>query len=211
MELMTLPPEWIAAAGALVQVLLIDIVLAGDNAIAVGLAAAGLEARYRRRAILIGLVAAVIARIVFALMTVQLLQIKGLLLVGGLLLLWVCWKMGGDLRTVNAPTNELQAASSPVPKTPLQAVLQILVADISMSLDNVLAVAGAASQHPAMMAFGLLLSIVLMGLAANAIAILLNRYRWIGYLGLAAVLFVALRMIIAGAGELIGFSFPMQG
>ncbi|WP_411887835.1 YjbE family putative metal transport protein [Hydrocarboniphaga effusa] len=211
MELMTLPPEWIAAAGALVQVLLIDIVLAGDNAIAVGLAAAGLEARYRRRAILIGLVAAVIARIVFALMTVQLLQIKGLLLVGGLLLLWVCWKMGGDLRTVNALTNELQAASSPVPKTPLQAVLQILVADISMSLDNVLAVAGAASQHPAMMAFGLLLSIVLMGLAANAIAILLNRYRWIGYLGLAAVLFVALRMIIAGAGELIGFSFPMQG
>lgn len=208
---MTLPPEWIAAAGALVQVLLIDIVLAGDNAIAVGLAAAGLEARYRRRAILIGLVAAVIARIVFALMTVQLLQIKGLLLVGGLLLLWVCWKMGGDLRTVNALTNELQAASSPVPKTPLQAVLQILVADISMSLDNVLAVAGAASQHPAMMAFGLLLSIVLMGLAANAIAILLNRYRWIGYLGLAAVLFVALRMIIAGAGELIGFSFPMQG
>ena len=202
---MTLPPEWIAAAGALVQVLLIDIVLAGDNAIAVGLAAAGLEARYRRRAILIGLVAAVFARIVFALMTVQLLKIKGLLLVGGLLLLWVCWKMWADLRA-SAPANALEAASPPVAKTPLQAVLQILVADISMSLDNVLAVAGAASRHPAMLAFGLLLSIVLMGLAANAIAVLLDRHRWMGYLGLAAVLFVALRMILAGAGEVSGLS-----
>jgi YjbE family integral membrane protein len=199
------------ALAALLQVLMIDLVLAGDNAVAVGLAAAGLPSEQRRKVIALGLAAAVAMRIGFALITTQLLGIIGLLFSGGLLLLWVCWKMYRDLRE---PAHEpvLQPALAgggelPGPARPAKdfksAFLTILAADLSMSLDNVLAVAGAAREHPAVLVFGLLVSIVLMGLAANAIAGLLNRHRWIGYLGLAIVLYVALHMMWQGHRDLV--------
>ncbi|MEW6020409.1 MAG: TerC family protein [Pseudomonadota bacterium] len=196
------------ALSALLQVLLIDLVLAGDNAVAVGLAAGALPAEQRKKAILYGLIAAVTMRIGFALITTQLLGIIGLLFAGGLLLLWVCWKMWKELREQAAadeadaeavldddPTTEPRAR--PV-KTFRAAFIQILIADLSMSLDNVLAVAGAAREHPGILVFGLLLSIALMGVAATYIAKLLHRYRWIGYFGLAVVLYVALNMIWEG-------------
>ncbi len=202
----------VSALSALAQVLMIDLVLAGDNAVAVGLAAAGLEPKLRRRAIFWGLAAAVITRIGFALITTQLLAIVGLLLAGGLLLLWVCWKMWRELRD-QAVRDEMAAeaamdsdpATDPKvrPKTFKDALVQILVADVSMSLDNVLAVAGAAREHPAILVFGLLMSIALMGAAAHAIARLLHKYRWIGYVGLIIVLFVALRMMWEGGHEVI--------
>lgn len=207
---------------AFFQVLLIDLVLAGDNAVAVGLAASGLPAHQRRRAILVGLGAAVALRIGFALITVQLLAIVGLLLAGGFLLLWVCWRMWRELHErgreeqaqgelaledatgvdVNVqPT--LGTRRSPRVKSFRSAFLQILVADISMSLDNVLAVAGAAREHPTVLVFGLLLSIALMGAAASLIAKLLHRFRWIGYVGLAIVLWVALSMIWEGHRQVV--------
>jgi len=206
---------------ALLQVLMIDLVLAGDNAIAVGLAAAALPVKQRRKAILIGLAAAVVLRIGFALITVQLLAIVGLLLAGGVLLLWVCWKMWRELREQAThdqaeSSAELETALSvhhghgPAPealglkqKTFGAALLQIMIADVTMSLDNVLAVAGAAREHPWIMVFGLILSIALMGLAATFIARMLNRYRWIGYLGLAIVLYVALHMVWDGARSIV--------
>ena len=202
---------------AFFQVLMIDLVLAGDNAVAVGLAAAGLPAVQRRRAILLGLAAAVGLRIGFALITVQLLVVVGLLLAGGLLLLWVCWRMWRELahqgqeeqiegeQALEDATGvdidseaTLGSTRSRKPKTMRSAFLQILAADVSMSLDNVLAVAGAAREHPGIMVFGLLLSIALMGAAASLIARLLHRYRWIGYVGLIIVLWVALSMIWEG-------------
>ena len=196
-----------SALSALVQVLLIDLVLAGDNAVAVCLAAGGLPAEMRRKAIFWGLAAAVVTRIGFALITAQLLGVVGLLFAGGLLLLWVCWKMWRELRD-QAHADEVAAEaamdSDPTtepkvkPKTFRAALIQILIADVSMSLDNVLAVAGAAREHPAILVFGLLLSIALMGVAAHAIARLLHRYRWIGYIGLLIVLYVALQMIWEG-------------
>jgi YjbE family integral membrane protein len=193
------------AFASLVQVLLIDLVLAGDNAVAVGLAAAGLAPEQRRKVILLGLAAAVVMRIAFALVTTQLLQVVGLLFGGGLLLLWVCWKMWRDLHEhAAAPALAGHAPGAPrAPKSFGQALLTIVVADLSMSLDNVLAVAGAAREHPAVLVVGLLVSIALMGLAANAIAGLLNRHRWIGYLGLAIVLYVALHMIWEGHRDMI--------
>lgn len=185
---------WTAPLVALLQVVLIDLVLAGDNAIAVGIAASGLETRQRRQVILAGLGAAVILRIGLALIAVQLLSVIGLLLAGGLLLLLVCYKMWRDLRAqTRTETHELKPA-----KSFAQAFLQILLADISMSLDNVLAVAGAAHDHPAVLFFGLLLSIVLMGVAANAVSRLLNRSPWIGYIGVTIVLYVALHMMWEG-------------
>lgn len=193
---------------AFLSVLMIDLVLAGDNAVAVGLAAGGLPAKDRKKVILYGLGAAVVLRISFALITTWLLGVIGLLLAGGVLLLWVCWKMWRELREQithdqadaqaildNDPTTEPRA--KPV-KTFKQAFIQVLIADVSMSLDNVLAVAGAAREHPAILVFGLLLSIVLMGVAATAIANLLHKHRWIGFLGLAIVLYVALHMIWEG-------------
>lgn len=199
------------ALNALAQVILIDLVLAGDNAIVIGLAAAGLPAEQRTRAILIGIAAATVLRIAFAAVTTQLLQIIGLLLAGGILLLWVCWKMWRELRmphvdpTVIAPDADGEAASEggprPPTKTLAQASVQIIIADLSMSLDNVLAVAGAARDHPWVLVFGLALSIALMGLAAAWIARLLNRHRWIAYVGLAIILYVALEMIWRGAHE----------
>lgn len=193
-----------AALSALGQVILIDLVLAGDNAIVIGLAAAGLPAHQRAKAIFVGIVAATIMRIGFAAVTVQLLAIIGLLLAGGILLLWVCWKMWRELRTPHAhPDPEMLGATagSPPTKTFGQAALQILVADITMSLDNVLAVAGASREHPWVMVFGLTLSIALMGVAAAFIANLLQKHRWIAYVGLAVIFYVALDMIWRGGLE----------
>ena len=195
---------------ALVQVVLVDLVLAGDNAIVVGIAVAGLPIDQRFRVMVLGIAAATVLRIVFALFTVQLLQIIGLLLAGGILLLWVCWKLWRELRagrlaraaeargdTASAAT----AGSLPQRKTMREAVTQIIVADVSMSLDNVLAVAGVAREHAWVLAFGLMLSVALMGLAAAIIARLLSRHHWIAYVGLAVILYVALRMIWEGAFE----------
>jgi YjbE family integral membrane protein len=203
------------------EVLMIDLVLAGDNAVAVGLAAAALPPAQRKKAILVGLAAAVVLRIGFALITVQLLAIIGLLLAGGVLLLWVCWKMWRELREQATHDQaeaeaEIERALSahhgggPAPealglktKTFGAALLQILVADVTMSLDNVLAVAGAAHEHPVIMVFGLILSIGLMGVAATFIARLLSKHRWIGYVGLLIVFYVALHMIWDGARSVV--------
>jgi len=196
------------ALSALLQVIMIDLVLAGDNAIVIGLAAAGLPKEQRGRAILIGIIAATVLRIGFASVTVQLLQIIGLLLAGGVLLLWVCWKMWRELRAghehdLDALENQLNADGTPngPRKTLGQAIWQITLADVSMSLDNVLAVAGAARDHPTILIFGLALSIALMGLAASFIAKLLQNHRWIAYVGLAIILYVAGDMIYRGALE----------
>ena len=192
-----------SALSALGQVILIDLVLAGDNAIVIGLAAAGLPAHQRAKAIFVGIVAATVMRIGFAAITVQLLSIIGLLLAGGVLLLWVCWKMWRELRAPHVhpdPLNADAAKGAPT-KTIGQAALQILVADITMSLDNVLAVAGASREHPWVLVFGLMLSIALMGVAAAYIANLLQKHRWIAYVGLAVILYVALDMIWRGGRE----------
>jgi YjbE family integral membrane protein len=202
------------ALTALVQVILIDLVLAGDNAIVIGLAAAGLPPDQRARAIMVGIAAATIMRIGFAAVTTQLLSIVGLLFAGGLLLLWVCWKMWREIRSVHAAeaasdTGEVyrvNADGTVVGEAPRKtfaaAAWQIVIADVSMSLDNVLAVAGAARAHPAVLVFGLGLSIVLMGLAASFIARLLQKHWWIAYVGLAVILYVAVEMIYRGAIEL---------
>ena len=197
---------------ALLQVVLIDLVLAGDNAIVIGLAAAGLPQAQRGRAILIGIVAATVLRILFAGLATQILQIVGLLLAGGILLLWVCWKMWRELRASPAePMEAKQAAGAAAGtsgqgkprKTLVQATWQIIVADVSMSLDNVLAVAGAAREHPMVMIFGLALSIAMMGVAASFIARLLQNHRWIAYVGLAVILYVAVEMIFRGTLDIM--------
>lgn len=196
------------ALSALLQVIMIDLVLAGDNAIVIGLAAAGLPKEQRAKAILVGIIAATLLRIGFASVTVQLLQIIGLLLAGGLLLLWVCWKMWRELRqsheedeAVEALEDDGGAEASGPRKTLGQAVWQIVVADVSMSLDNVLAVAGAAREHLGVLVIGLTLSIALMGLAASVIARVLHKHRWLAYVGLSIILYVALHMIYRGAIE----------
>src|SRR5437763_12056714 len=193
---------------ALFQVIMIDLVLAGDNAIVIGLAAAGLPERQRKKAILIGIVAATILRIGFASVTVQLLQIIGLLLAGGILLLWVCWKMWRELRNSHhhqpkfqdlSAARTMDTAGAGHQKTLGQAIWQITIADVSMSLDNVLAVAGAAREHPVILIFGLGLSIALMGFAASFIARLLEKHRWVAYVGLLIILYVAFDMCYRGA------------
>jgi YjbE family integral membrane protein len=195
-------PELASQLTALVSVVLIDIVLAGDNAVVVGTAAAGLPAHQQRKVIMIGAALALLARVAFALIATQLLAIIGLLLAGGLLLLWVAWKIWRDLRSGGHEAAEaLAEASTGAPKTMGSAIAQVAVADISMSLDNVLAVAGAAREHPWIMIFGLLLSIALMAVAAQMIARLIDRHRWIAYVGLVIVLFVAFKMIYEGGIE----------
>ena len=197
------------ALTALLQVVLIDLVLAGDNAVVIGLAAAGLPAEQRRRAIIVGIAAATALRIVFAGVATQLLQVIGLLLAGGVLLLWVCWKMWRELREQAAHSRQLAfghgggADAAPVQrKTFGQAAVQIVAADISMSLDNVLAVAGAAREHPYILAFGLLLSVAMMGVAADLLGRVLQKQRWIAYVGLAIIIYVAFEMIYRGSLEL---------
>jgi YjbE family integral membrane protein len=200
-----------SALAALLQVLVIDLVLAGDNAVAVGLAAAGLPPEQRRRAIFWGLAAAVVTRIGFALVAGRLMGVMGLLLAGGLLLLWVSWKFWRELQAQATAQQEVVAEAALADDSPQaprksfrSALLQIVAADVSMSLDNVLAVAGAAREHPAVLALGLMLSILLMGVAAHTVARLLHRFRWIGYVGLAVVLYVSLHMIWVGGWDLMG-------
>jgi YjbE family integral membrane protein len=196
---------------ALLQVVLVDLVLAGDNAIVVGIVVAGLPAAQRWRVMVLGIAAATLLRIVFAAFTVTLLQIIGLLLAGGLLLLWVCWKLWRELRAGKLAAAHADAAHPELatalgarraePKTMRQAAMQIIAADVSMSLDNVLAVAGVARDHAWVLVVGLVLSVAFMGLAAAVIARLLNRHHWIAYVGLAVILYVSLRMIWDGAFE----------
>lgn len=194
---------------ALMQVIVIDLVLAGDNAVVIGLAAAGLPIEQRKKAIFIGILAATGLRIVLATFTVQLLAIIGLLLAGGLLLLWVCWKMWREIRAGgHGDVVGMDPATAPK-KTFAQAASQIVIADISMSLDNVLAVAGAAREHTSVLVFGLMLSIGLMGVAASFIARLLSRYHWIAYVGLAIILYVALDMIYRGSLEVWPHIMPV--
>jgi YjbE family integral membrane protein len=189
-------PPWASALFGLLQVVLIDLVLAGDNAVAVGMAAAGLDEKSRRQVIALGLGCAVVMRIGLALVALHLLALIGLLFAGGLLLLWVALKMWGDLR---AQRRARIQRTAPPAKSFGRAFAQILFADLSMSLDNVLAVAGAAHGHWVVLVVGLLLSIALIGVAADMIARALNRLRWIGYVGVVIVLFVALHMIWDGS------------
>lgn len=191
------------ALSAFVQVLLIDLVLAGDNAIVVGALAAGLPPEQRRRVIVIGVAAALVLRVGFALIVSQLLQVVGLILAGGLLLLWVAWKMWRELRHGGeSPGSEEiigdeRSGLRPV-KSFSAAVWAVAVADVSMSLDNVLAVAGAAREHPGILIVGLIFAVGLMGIAANLIARYIERYRWIGYVGLVVILWVAMKMVWDG-------------
>ncbi|MBP2312681.1 TerC family protein [Azospirillum soli] len=213
------------ALSALFQVIAIDLVLAGDNAIVVGMAAAAVPLAMRRKVIFWGIAAAIGLRIFFALITTQLLAIIGLTLAGGVLLLWVCWKMFRELRTHGedevAPDEALSAPDVPAGASVTgntmgnaavatagatsfgAAIWQIIVADVSMSLDNVLAVAGAAKEHPTILVIGLLLSVVLMGAAANMIAHVLHKHRWIGWIGLAIITYVAADMIWRGSHEVL--------
>jgi len=220
MDLSGLGPELVALG----QVIMIDLVLAGDNAIVVGMAAAGLPKEQRGKVILVGIAAATVLRIMFALVTTQLLLIIGLTLAGGLLLLWVCWKFWRELvhqrrerlrqaakarreltkdeRRELAEPEEALPGASPA-KTMRQAIVQIVIADVSMSLDNVLAVAGAARDHTWVLIIGLVLSVGLMGAAATIIANLLKRFHWIAYVGLAIILWVAVDMIWRGSMEVV--------
>lgn len=200
-----------AGLAALGQVIAIDLVLAGDNALAVGMAAAGLPAHQRGKVILIGIAAATILRIIFALMTSYLLGVFGLLLAGGALLLWVSWKLwrelregGGHAQEEGEKTLEGGAAVGAKPKTFAQAAWQIIAADVSMSLDNVLAVAGAAHDHPTVLIIGLVLSVALMGVAATLVARILQKYRWVAYIGVLIIFYVALEMIWKGANQSYG-------
>ncbi|WP_377811563.1 YjbE family putative metal transport protein (plasmid) [Azospirillum sp. A29] len=215
----SLIPELIALG----QVVFIDLVLAGDNAIVVGMAAAGVAREKRARVIFWGIAAAVVLRIGFALAATKVMDIIGLTLAGGLLLLWVCWKL---LRELRSQREEVQAAAlvadgdgdgddagdggASVPagggKSVRTAIWEVIVADVSMSLDNVLAVAGAAREHLWVLAIGLLLSVALMGAAASVIARLLNRFHWIAYLGLLVIVYVAVRMIWQGSIEVMAFA-----
>jgi YjbE family integral membrane protein len=193
-----------AAIAAFFEILAIDIVLAGDNAIVVGALAAGLPADQRRKVILVGVIAALVLRIAFALVVSQLLQIVGLVLAGGLLLLWVAWRMWRELRHQGESpgSDEIvgdEHSGTRSAKTFASAAWGVALADVSMSLDNVLAVAGAARDHPWVLVFGLILSVLLMGIAANIIAKYIERYRWIAWVGLVVIIWVALKMIWEGA------------
>lgn len=203
----------VEAIQAFFTVVMIDLVLAGDNAVVIGLAAAGLPKEQRGKAILIGVLAATVLRILFALVATQLLAIIGLLFAGGVLLLWVCWKMWRELSTPHSDDAEAIegrdldgdgriAGKSLAKKSLRQAVIQIVIADVSMSLDNVLAVAGAARDHWQVMIFGLGLSVLLMGVAATLIAKLLHKHRWIAYIGLLIILYVAAHMMWDGAWQI---------
>ncbi|MCW2406872.1 YjbE family integral membrane protein [Sphingobium sp. B1D7B] len=185
-----------ATLAAFSQVILIDVMLAADNAIVVGALAAGLTPALRRRVILIGMVGALVLRILFAVMITQLMQLVGLVFAGGLLLLWVAWKMWREFAQDASDTEHRPGGAAP--RNFMQAALSVTIADLSMSLDNVLAVAGAARAHPGILIVGLVLSVALMGLAANFLALMIERYRWLVLVGLAIILYVASRMIHDG-------------
>ena len=184
---------------SLLQVVLVDLVLAGDNVIVIGMVAATVAADKRRRVIFAGIAIAALMRVGFALVTVQLLNLPGLLFAGGLLLLWVAWKLWQDLRS---SAKKSDSKSSPNSRSVSQAAFQIALADLSMSLDNVLAVAGVARDYPVILVFGLALSVALMAVGATVVVRALERYNWIGYAGLAVILYVALSMIWTGAPDL---------
>ena len=203
-----------SAFAALLEILAIDIVLAGDNAIVVGALASGLPADQRRKVIMVGVIAALVLRIAFALLVTQLLQIVGLVLAGGLLLLWVAWKMWRELRhkTESPGSDEIagdEHSGTRAAKTFASAAWGVALADVSMSLDNVLAVAGAARDHPWVLVFGLILSVLLMGVAANFIAKYIERYRWIAWVGLVVILWVAVKMIWEGAHHVVPVIAPI--
>ena len=206
-----------SAITAFLSVVLIDLALAGDNAVAVGLAASGLPREQQRRAIMIGIIMALVLRIVFGI-TIQLLGIPGLLLAGGLLLFWVAWRMWDDLRRhqpvmVGEPEKVEHAIEEVTshgqhPKTFRTALLTIIIADVSMSLDNVLAVAAVSRHHPYIMAFGLILSVVLMGVAATIIARVIEKYRWIAFVGIIIIVFAGLRMVWEDAHNFLPYIIP---
>src|SRR4051812_9932743 len=203
-----------SALAAFFEILFIDIVLAGDNAIVVGALAAGLPATQRKKVIMIGVLAALVLRIAFALLVTQLLQVVGLVLAGGILLLWVAWRMYREIRhkDESAGSDEIlgdEHSGLRPAKSFVGAVWGVALADVSMSLDNVLAVAGAAREHPWVLVFGLILSALMMGLAANFIAKYIDRYRWIAWVGLIVILWVALKMIYEGAGHVAPHIAPM--
>ncbi len=193
-----------AALAAFFQVLMIDLVLAGDNAIVVGALAAGLPAEQRKKVILIGVLAALVLRIGFALVVTQLMAIVGLIFIGGILLAWVAWRMWRDLRFTSGESQgspeivgDEDSGLRPA-KSFAGAVWAVAIADVSMSLDNVLAVAGAAREHPGILIVGLVFAVLLMGIAANVIAKYIERYRWIAYFGLVVIIYVAVKMIYDG-------------
>jgi YjbE family integral membrane protein len=205
-------------ASALVSVIIIDVVLAGDNAIVVGMAAAGLPPERRARVIAVGILAATVLRILFAFVALELLQsVIGMTLAGGLLLLWVAWKMYREIREAGPVPAHAAAGGAPRPrreKTPAQAMCQIVLADLSMSLDNVLAVAGVARDHPFVLLVGLVLSVALMGVASTYIARLLDRLFWLSWVGLGIITFVAIKMVWDGSAQIVhqsaglGFGWP---
>jgi YjbE family integral membrane protein len=203
-----------SAISAFFQILFIDIVLAGDNAVVVGALAAGLPAAQRKKVILVGVLAALVLRVIFALLVTQLLQIVGLVLAGGILLLWVAWRMYREIRHKDESEGSEEilgdehSGLKPA-KSFAGAVWGVSLADVSMSLDNVLAVAGAARDHPYVLVFGLVLSVLLMGVAANFIAKYIDRYRWIAWVGLLVILYVALKMVYEGAGHVAPVIAPL--
>lgn len=198
---------------ALLQIILVDLVLAGDNAIVIALVVAGFAAKERARLLMLGVAAATLVRILFALVATELMQIVGLMLAGGLLLLWVCWKLWRDLEaqrvarqagaTIDPITGVPEPAEHAKPKTMREAVTQIVIADVSMSLDNVIAVAGIARHNTWVLVFGLVLSIAFMAFASTYIARLLNRHHWIAYIGLAIILYVSVMLIVDGAEQVM--------
>ena len=203
-----------AAIAAFFEILAIDIVLAGDNAIVVGALAAGLPTEQRRKVIMIGVLAALVLRIAFSLVVTQLFQVVGLVLAGGLLLLWVAWRMYREIRHQGESEGSEEILGDEhsglrSAKTFASAAWGVALADVSMSLDNVLAVAGAARDHPWVLVFGLVLSVLLMGVAANIIARYVERYRWIAWVGLAVILWVALKMIFDGARHVAPVITPL--
>ncbi|HWT56418.1 MAG TPA: YjbE family putative metal transport protein [Rhizobium sp.] len=187
------------------EVIVINLLLSGDNVIVIGMAAAGLVSELRGKAIAVGIAAAAVVRIVFAIIAAKLLVITGITLAGGLMLLWICWTMGRELISggEQEEAHAGEAVSHIKPKLFRQAIGQIIFADVSMSLDNVLAVAGAAKDNMSALIFGLILSVLFMGVASNFVARLLNRYRWIGWFGLAIIVYVAIDMIWSGGGQLL--------
>ncbi len=199
---------WVAEVSAFLQVILVDLVLAGDNAIIIAMVVANFPARQRAQLLMIGIGAATLVRIIFAIATVHLMQIVGLMLAGGLLLLWVCWKLWREIQSVKSmelsPAGGAYAgAPAPPQRTVRQAITQIVVADISMSLDNVLAVAGIARDHTWVLVFGLALSVAFMGFCATLLARWLQKYPWIAYVGLLTILYVAGAMIWDGSMEVV--------